>query len=151
MKKFNHEKFKRICLKNKLKLCYLFGSQANSGLKILRGKKVKVMDAESDLDIGIVFKHGLPSNKRVIYGEIYNEFSEIFTPLKVDLIFLEEVDYLLQYEAINGILIFKESIKTKGEYEERVLKFAADFKFEYELYQQEVMKAIEDGYFEFEY
>jgi len=133
----------------------LFGSQAQIGYDLLRGRKKSSFDPLGDLDLGIVFL----SNKVVkdikrklnLYGVIYEEFSAIFSPLKLDLVFLEETDYLIQYEAINGINIFKASDITLANYVEKVTKWAADWSVEVRLFQQEVMEAIRDGQITVEY
>ena len=148
-------KFKALCKKNQIQLAFLFGSQAQIGYDLLCGRKKSSFDKLGDLDLGIVFL----SNQVVkdierrlnLYGILYEELSTIFSPLELDLVFLEETDYLIQYAAINGINIFKASDIALADYVEKVTKLAADWSVEVRLFQQEVMEAIRDGQITVEY
>ncbi|MDP2753607.1 MAG: nucleotidyltransferase domain-containing protein [Nitrospirota bacterium] len=123
-----------IAQKYGITLIYLFGSEADKGKKYLEGEEV-IPDAFSDLDVAIAFETP-PVDAIRTYGFLYREISERFDPFNVDLIFMHEVNTLFQY-ADN----FEETIMKKSEelfYKKRVL-------------HNEIMEAIEDGYFEFEY
>jgi predicted nucleotidyltransferase len=74
---------------------YLFGSQADKGEKYLKGEEI-APETTSDLDIAIAFENPLLDSLK-IYGNLYKDFSEIFNPFEIDLIFMHEVDTLLQY------------------------------------------------------
>jgi predicted nucleotidyltransferase len=77
---------------------YLFGSRADDGRRLLAGQPVE--PAGSDLDIGIVFREG--NIDFASLGRIHLCFQEIFEPLAVDLVPLQQVDPLFQFRAIDG-------------------------------------------------
>ncbi|RMG03176.1 MAG: nucleotidyltransferase domain-containing protein [Nitrospirae bacterium] len=140
----------RICKKYNVSLCYLFGSQAEKGLHLLQGEEVEIEDRESDLDFAVLFRT-LPENIPQSYAKLINELQDMVTPFHADLVFLHEVDHLIQLEAISGYCIYAESEEIQSEYEERVMMFAAD---EIEIFrrnEKDLLEAIEDGYREFEY
>lgn len=49
-----------IAERHGLALMYLFGSQVDAGVALLQGKTVQLDDPLSDIDVGVVFKDGLP-------------------------------------------------------------------------------------------
>ena len=132
-------------------MAYLFGSQAEDGLTILENKTFSVDEAVGDIDLGIIFTRFPEEEVRKVYGFIREEISPLFKPLELDLTFLQETDFLLQFEAIQGINIYWIDEDFQSNYEDRVMKWAADWKFEYDLYQREFLEAIRHGYFEIEY
>lgn len=73
------------------------------------------------------------------------------SPFKSDLLFLHEVDHLIQLEAIKGINIYAIDERYKDIYEEKVLMFASDELVIFKLNEKDLLEAIENGYFEFEY
>jgi predicted nucleotidyltransferase len=77
---------------------YLFGSRADDGRRLLAGQPVE--PAGSDLDIGIVYREG--NIDFASLGRIHLCFQEIFEPLAVDLVPLQQVDPLFQFRAIDG-------------------------------------------------
>ncbi len=127
-------------------LVYLFGSQAEAGSRHLRGGEA-VAAPGSDLDIGVVFISP-PASAVPIYGELYAELAGLFEPFTVDLVFLHEVSALFRYEAILGERAYAASDAFQEEFEERTMKEAADLKFKKRIFDQEVLEAIRDGYFE---
>lgn len=127
-------------------LVYLFGSQAQAGARYLRGEEA-VAESGSDLDVGVVFFHP-PASAVPIYGEIYAELTHLFEPFRVDLVFLHEVNAIFRYEAILGECVYAASDAFQEEFEERTMKEAADLKFKKRIFDQEVLEAIRDGYFE---
>lgn len=130
-------------------LIYLFGSQAERGKRFLEGEAISP-DAYSDLDVAVAFR-SLPTETIKIYGEIYKEISEIFGPFDIDLIFIQEMGPLFQYEIIKGVRIYEGDERIAEEFEEGVMKKAEDLIFKKRILDREIMEAIEDGYFEFEY
>lgn len=143
------KRLKELAKRFGVNLIYLFGSQAEKGLKYLEGEMI-ILDSYSDLDIGVSLKNP-PKNIIGIYGKLYKELSEIFDPFHIDLVFVHEVNPLFQYEIIKGIRIYEEDEDESEEFEEMVMKKAADLSFKRKLLDREIMEAIEDGYFEFEY
>jgi predicted nucleotidyltransferase len=88
----------RICRERGLLAVYLFGSRADDGLRLLRGETVQAEG--SDLDIGIVFRD--PSWSPGILSWLQVDFEDLFEPLRVDLVPLQRVDALFQFNAIDG-------------------------------------------------
>lgn len=120
---------RRICERYGLSLVYLFGSRARTGVQILAGEKVVEDDPLSDIDVGVVTDGPLPepSERPSFYARLYNELEELFKPLRLDLVFLEEQHSVFQAEAIKGICVYQSSEQKRDEYEMRVLRRAADF------------------------
>ena len=88
-----------ICEKHDLALVYLFGSQAQTGNKLLQGLKVMVEDHLTDLDVGVVTTKPLPApDKRVrFYSTLYNDMEDLFKPYRLDLVLLEENHSVFQF------------------------------------------------------
>lgn len=143
--------FNDICSRFGIALAYLFGSQAEVGLTILENRTFSANEVVGDIDLGVVFTRFPEGEVRKVYGFMREAFSPLFKPWELDLTFLQETDYLLQFEAIQGINIYCIDEDFQSNYEDRVMKWAADWKFEYDLYQKEFLEAIRDGYFEIEY
>ena len=142
-------KIRNIAKKYGIALIYLFGSQAENGARYLAGDNISVEDL-SDLDVAVAFEN-IPSEAIKIYGALYKEFSEIFAPFYIDLVFMHEVEILFQYEIIKGERIFEKDEFSTDEFEERIMKMAEDLAFKRRIMNREILEAIEDGYFEFEY
>jgi predicted nucleotidyltransferase len=119
------ERIRKICEKFGISLCYLFGSQAGKGLALLEGREVDVTDPESDIDFAVLFKD-IPDNPLKTYARLSMELQDTVSPFRADLLFLHEVDHLIQLEAIRGICVYSESDAIREEYEDRVLMFASD-------------------------
>jgi len=139
-----------ICKKYNIVLCYLFGSQQERGKDILNGKHVEIVDAESDIDFAVLFMRP-PENPLETYASLSLDFQELVTPFKADLLFLHEVDHLLQLESIKGINIYSLNDELREEYEEKVMSIASDELEIFKLNEKDLFEAIENGYFEFEY
>ncbi len=140
----------KICKKHYVTLCYLFGSQKDQGKDLLDGKHVEIPDSESDIDFGVLFVN-LPENPLETYARLSLDLQELVSPFKADLLFLHEVDHLIQLEVIKGINIYSVSEKLREEYEEKVMMMASDELEIFKLNEKDLFEAIEDGYFEFEY
>lgn len=128
-------------------LIYLFGSQYQQGRDFLQGRPAQLDDPLADLDIGIVLKAGLPHSDAMIkvYADIYNALDELFNPFSVDLTFLEENHSVFQANAICGVCIYSFDEAFRGQYEENVLRRAADFKPFLDKYLQEYMEEVLQG------
>jgi len=142
-------KIRNLAKKYGIAIIYLFGSQAENGARYLAGDNIGVEDL-SDLDVAVSFVN-IPSQAMKIYGALYKEFSEIFVPFYIDLVFMHEVEILFQYEIIKGERIFEKDEFLTDEHEERIMKMAEDLAFKRRIMNREILEAIEDGYFEFEY
>lgn len=140
---------KDIAKKHGCSLIYLFGSQADKGKRYLDGEDIG-HETSSDLDIAIAFEIP-PGEPLKSYVDLYKSFSEIFDPFEIDLVFMHEVATLLQYEIIKGVRIYEKEGPLADEFEEGIAKRAGDLLFKRKIFDSEIMEAIEDGYFEFEY
>jgi predicted nucleotidyltransferase len=138
------ERFNKICADYNILSAYIFGSMSKEGSAILNGKKTKKISPLADIDIGVVFLKGkLNLRERIkTYGRLYSELSDIFSPFTLDLVFLQETGVIVQFEAINGILIYSHDEDMRLDYEERVIKFYQDWKPDYEQYTKEVLEAV---------
>jgi len=138
-------KLNKICNDYRILAVYIFGSVAEKVAVMLEDKKPEgINDPLADIDVGVVFlKRPSSSEERIkLYGRLYSELSEVFLPCKLDLIFLQETGVILQFEAINGILVYSFDDDKRLEYEEQVIKFYQDWKPDYDEYTKEVLEAI---------
>ena len=139
-----------ICKKYDVALCYLFGSQKETGIKMLQGKHIEPIDTESDIDFAVLFKSA-PSNILEIYAELSLSLQDLVSPFQSDLLFLHEVDHLIQLEAINGINVYAVNKQFQDTYEEKVMMFASDELEIFKRNEADFFEAIDNGYFEIEY
>lgn len=140
------EKLREILKKYDIIAAYLFGSQCDAGLAYLQREDI-TFDKGSDLDIALLFRTP-PENIFETYGSLFSNLSDIFEPFNVDIVFLHEVDPLFQFEVIKGNLIYSFSESDVDDFEERVIKLAADMKFKKKEFSKDFLEAIKDGYFE---
>jgi len=139
-----------ICKNYNIVLCYLFGSQQEQGLAIFQGKRVALTDSESDIDLAVLFKE-VPNNHLDAYARLSLDLQDLISPFKADLLFLHEVDHLIQLEAIRGINVYSFDDTFRETYEEKVMMFASDELEIFKLNERDFFEAIDNGYFEFEY
>jgi len=139
-----------ICKKYNIALCYLFGSQQKQGKAILEGRYAEVVDTESDTDFAVMFMMP-PENPLETYASLSLDLQELVSPFRADLLFLHEVDHLIQLEAIKGINIYSIDNQFRENYEENVMMFASDELEIFRLNEKDLFEAIENGYFEFDY
>jgi predicted nucleotidyltransferase len=144
------ERIREICAKYHVALCYLFGSQQECGRAILQGKRVEVPDAESDIDFGVLFVT-MPADPLRTYAHLSLELQDIVSPYRADLLYLHEVDHLIQLEVIRGLCIYALNEELREAYEEKVIMMAADELEIFKRNEKDLFEAIENGYFEFEY
>lgn len=130
-------------------LIYLFGSQADKGMRYLEGEDV-IPDAFSDLDIAVAFSNP-PVEPIEVYGDMYKELSKILVPFNIDLVFMHEVNVLFRYEIIKGLRIYERDEFLADEFEEGIMKQAEDLMSKKRIFDREILEAIENGYSEFEY
>ncbi len=133
-----------IAEKNDIALIYIFGSRVKTGINILRGVRRKNDDPLADIDIGVVFRSGLPSPRKrpEVYSSIYNQLEDLFVPFPVDLVFLQETHSVFQANAICGRCVYYHSRDFKETYEENVLRRAADFRPFLERYLDEMLEEV---------
>ena len=143
------EEIRSLAGKYGIVLIYLFGSKTEEGKRYLKGESI-IPQEYSDLDISIAFENA-PSDPMKIHGALYKELSDIFEPFHIDLLFLHEVDPIFQYEIIKGSRIYEKDEYYADDIEEMIMKKAEDLIFKKRVFNQEIVGAIEDGYFEFKY
>lgn len=128
-----------LCAQHEIKLAYLFGSCALKAYNFVTGKTIELTDPLADIDIGVVFTKPLPSadSRYLLYAKVQNDFTDIFSPLPVDVSFLEENHSVFQVEAIKGYCIYAMDDEVRRNYEESVLRRAADFRTVLDLFLKE--------------
>ncbi len=121
---------KEICEEHGVSLVYLFGSQAEAGLRLLQGEGLPSAEPMTDMDVGLVFAAGLPEppHRYRLYAALYNSLEDLFRPYPLDLVFLQENHAVFQAEALTGKCIYAVSETFREEYELRILARAADFR-----------------------
>jgi predicted nucleotidyltransferase len=93
-----HETISTLCREHSLLAVYLFGSRAADGLALLAGEAVPA--SGSDLDVGVVFAGPPPGARRLATLQVALE--DVFAPMRLDLVPLQEVDAIFQAAAIDG-------------------------------------------------
>jgi len=116
------EALERICREYDLLAVYLFGSRADEGLRRLEGEEVS--REGSDLDVGIVFRR--IDFDVLVLSELQVHFEDLFEPLRVDLVPLQRVDALFQFNAIDGHRVAAPDSTAADEYELVVMRRAAE-------------------------
>src|SRR3990172_1873157 len=109
-------------------MVYLFGSKADNGRRYLEGGYV-VPEPSSDLDLAVAFETP-PLDVFKIYGSLYKEFSDIFEPFEVDIVF--------KCEIIKGVRIYEKDAIISDEFEEDVIKRAGDLVYKKRIFNKEV-------------
>jgi len=111
-----------VCRRHDVLVLYLFGSRAGDGLERLAGRPVEAHG--SDLDIGVVFV--TPHVDVHLLSSLQVALEDIFEPLKVDLVPLQRVDALFQFEAVSVHRVFEADSTRADEYELLVMRRAAE-------------------------
>jgi len=143
------EELEGILEKYGVKAAYIFGSQKEKGVAFLSGQEPVKADMDSDLDVGVVFAN-LPSCRIEVYSQLYVALNKFFGPFDVDLVFLQETDIFLQYQAIKGEIVYCADRFFVEEYEERIVKQAADLMYKKTGFQKDFFEAVKNGYFRIE-
>jgi len=138
------EKIAGICRKHGVSLLYLFGSQKDTALRVLLGEVVETGDPLTDADVGAVMdSSGLTVGGRLdLYAALHNDLEDLFLPLRLDLVFLDETHSVFQSTAITGVCLYAASRRFQDAHEYAVLRRAADFKPFLDRYLQEVLEEV---------
>jgi uncharacterized protein len=138
------KRFKEVCEKYEVALAYLFGSRVEDGYALLMGERVFVDDPLADIDVGIVFRGELPKGLDIanLYSSIYNDLEEMYKPYPLDLVFLQETHSVFQANVISGRCVYAASREYQDDYEENVLRRAADFRPFLERYLNEMLEEV---------
>ncbi len=116
------EELATACRRHGVVALYLFGSRMDDGLARLRGRSVPA--GGSDLDVGVRF--ATPQFNAQALSSLQVALEDVFEPLIVDLVPLQRVDPLFQYEAVNGHRVFETDSTQADEYELLVMRRAAE-------------------------
>ena len=133
MTKFSKTKLKGIAKKYKIADIYFFGS------RVLGFER-----SESDFDIAVRFKKGLPEPKKrwKIYGELFSDLQSLFKNREVDLVFLEELSPHFQFEIVTeGKLIYSEDLEDSCNFVEKIANFYRDYKYFIDEYFEGILEA----------
>lgn len=136
-----------ICKKYGILALYAFGSKAKEVVELFSGSKAGGGDLLlSDVDIGVVFFQPPrePKQSVSLYKNLYAELAELFKPYQLDLIFLQQAGIILQFQAINGYVLYSADEDKRLDYEEQVIKIYQDYKIDYEQYIKEVLEAVSE-------
>ncbi len=137
---------KKVCNKYGIAFAYLFGSQALRGVLFLEGEGEgeRIDDPLTDIDLGLVFINGLPdsASRSEVYANLHNDLGYLFLPLPLDLTFLEENHSVFQANAITQICVYSYNEKRREQYQENILRRAADFKPFLEKYLDEYLEEV---------
>jgi predicted nucleotidyltransferase len=101
---------------------YLFGSRADDGQRVLAGDPVPA--AGSDLDVGVLFTD--PRFDPRVLSRLQVDLEEVFDPLRIDLVPLQRLDALFQFEAIDGHRVAAPDPLAADEHELLVMRRAAE-------------------------
>lgn len=126
---FKTNELAALARRHGLSLIYLFGSQAREGLTLLSGGRAEHSDRLADLDVGVVTSGPLPEtgHRPALYSSLQNDLQDLFLPLRVDLVLLEEGHSVFQLEAVKGNCVYQVSEPARERYEMQILRRAADF------------------------
>jgi predicted nucleotidyltransferase len=110
------------CRRHGVAAIYLFGSRADDGQRALAGEPVPAPG--SDLDVGVFFSD--PRFDPRVLSRLQVDLEEVFDPLRVDLVPLQYVDALFQFEAIDGHRVAALDPLAADEYELVIMRRAAE-------------------------
>lgn len=110
------------CRRHGVLILYLFGSRADDGRRLLSDERIEAQG--SDLDVGVVFERP-PGTADQLAG-LQVALEDVFAPLRVDLVPLDQVDSLFQFRAIDGHRVFTSDGHRADVFELTVMRQAAD-------------------------
>lgn len=128
---------KSLFKKLPIEVVYLYGS-------VVSGKN----DKFSDYDFGFLFSDKFNSDERFkLRLRLYNEIARILKTETdyIDVVDLQEVSSLLQFNAISGKLIYRKSEKVKVVFETYAMARYHDEHYYYEKYLFETLEKIAKG------
>jgi len=112
----------RIAREHGLLAVYLFGSRADDGLRFLVEGEVE--KKESDLDVGVVSRSGDVDLDRLFSVEA--ELETVFAGFRLDVVRLQRLDPLFQFEAIRGRRVAAPDPEVADSWELDVMRSAAE-------------------------
>lgn len=120
--------FATVLKANGVGLAYFFGSQKELGPLLLDGQEVAGAP-ESDLDLGVVLLEH-PWNYREgekLRRRLQDDLAELFNPVRLHLLLLEEENGHVQYAAIRGIPVYGPDAEFAREFRRKVLTLYGDW------------------------
>ncbi len=134
----------RLSREHGIALVYLFGSQEEAGLELLRGQAVNLDDPLTDIDLGVVFSSPFDPSEphHEQYSRVLADLAGLFLPHQLDLVFLQENHSVFQAEALKGTCVYSADEATRDSYEEMILRRAADFRPFLEKYYEELLAEV---------
>ncbi|PWB53716.1 MAG: nucleotidyltransferase [Candidatus Methanoperedenaceae archaeon] len=113
-------------------LAYLFGS-------IVRGNAGRL----SDIDIGVLLDEKIPKKDRFdLELKLISDIAILIKKKKIDLIILDEVPLLLEYNIIKTGIILKSDEAERVKFETKVLSMYLDEKYYIQRHTEETLKRI---------
>ncbi|MGD8328295.1 MAG: hypothetical protein PVJ49_02585 [Acidobacteriota bacterium] len=119
---YRRKQLELICRDHGLVAVYLFGSRSEDGIEYLGGTEPG--EGRSDLDVGVVFRDPDFAPRRLTQLQVL--FDELFASFRVDVVPLQRVDALFQYEAIDGHRVAAPDPEEADRYELVVMRRAAE-------------------------
>jgi len=124
------------CVRNRIALCWLYGSRATGQA-----------DDLSDWDIGVVFADRGPEHATVaVWLDLVTELDPVFPGQDVDLVFLDQASPALRNAAIQGRLLYAISEDARAGYLEETWRLWWDLKPFIEAQEREQREAILSGH-----
>jgi hypothetical protein len=139
------QQFRTICKTHHVGLAYAFGSEADELAAILGGTPPRHLGPMADLDLGVVFLPPLASlgePARSLYCRLSSSLGDLFSPVPLDLVLLEETHSLLRVQAISGMCVYSADDSFRMDFEMDALRRAADFRYHFEQYHRERREAL---------
>jgi len=110
----------------------------------LFGSYLETPDQARDIDLAILTSDAV--NSVNMYLDLYQQFTEIFSPLEVDLLFLKNSSLLLSFEIISkGKVIYSADDDIRTDYEYLISGKYMDFKYHLEMGQKELYETVKEG------
>jgi len=126
---------KQIFKKHKVKLAYLFGSQA-------KGNAAK----ESDYDIAVLFKNNPADLLALKETSLLSSELHKFIPTKLDIVSLNDASLLLKYEVVaHGQILYSENEKERINFEVVTTKEYIDEQHVRDIYYNALKERVEKG------
>lgn len=116
----------------------------NVGLIILFGSRAtNAQHSKSDVDIGIVFhKPPRPKDAVSIYDALYSLFQKKYPGKTIDIVYLHETPYKLQFRAMaEGRVLYRSSYEFEADWKEQVMKRFFDFAFIDKIFEKAFLEA----------
>ena len=122
-----------ICQAHGLSAVYLFGPPARTQAA-----------GPADAQVGLVFRDSLgPEEITGIHPKLLGAFRELLGAQALNLIYLQQVGPLLQYQGILGRLIYSADPTRRADFEDRVVRDYLDFAFEMRLFDEEFAEEMD--------